>query len=103
MFGKPEWFRPKSFGWGLTPITWQGWLYTAAWSAVMIVPFIGLITTGRWIESTIWIAASIAALTWDVAAILRQTNTVDEDILIIDDDEVNESLATKNYDLRSRK
>ncbi len=47
MFGKPEWFRPKSFGWGLTPITWQGWLYTAAWSAVMIVPFIGLITTGR--------------------------------------------------------
>ena len=30
MFGKPNWFRPKTFGWGLTPITWQGWAYTAA-------------------------------------------------------------------------
>ena len=24
MFGKPQWFRPKAFGWGLVPITWQG-------------------------------------------------------------------------------
>lgn len=24
------WFRPKMFGWGVVPITWQGWLATVA-------------------------------------------------------------------------
>jgi asparagine N-glycosylation enzyme membrane subunit Stt3 len=24
------WFRPKSFGYGATPITWEGWLLTLA-------------------------------------------------------------------------
>lgn len=24
------WFRPKRFGWGVTPATWQGWLATLA-------------------------------------------------------------------------
>lgn len=24
------WFRPKRFGYGATPSTWQGWLFTAA-------------------------------------------------------------------------
>jgi hypothetical protein len=28
--GKTEryWFRPKSFGYGATPVTWEGWLLT---------------------------------------------------------------------------
>lgn len=25
------WFRAKSFGWGWTPATWQGWLILAGW------------------------------------------------------------------------
>lgn len=24
------WFRPKQFGYGATPSTWQGWLFTIA-------------------------------------------------------------------------
>jgi hypothetical protein len=28
MFAKAEWFGPRKFsGWGLTPKTWQGWVY----------------------------------------------------------------------------
>ncbi|MDD5111097.1 MAG: hypothetical protein PHG85_00970 [Candidatus Altiarchaeota archaeon] len=28
MLGKPEWFQRRKYGgWGLTPKTWQGWLY----------------------------------------------------------------------------
>jgi divalent metal cation (Fe/Co/Zn/Cd) transporter len=35
MIGKPEWFtRRKYGGWGLTPATWQGWVYVIA----MILP-----------------------------------------------------------------
>lgn len=36
MIGKPEWFaRRKYTGWGITPKTWQGWLYIA----LIILPF----------------------------------------------------------------
>jgi hypothetical protein len=24
------WFRPKKYGWGFTPISWEGWLLTLA-------------------------------------------------------------------------
>jgi len=35
MIGNPKWFSLRKYtGWGLTPITWQGWLYIA----IFIVP-----------------------------------------------------------------
>ena len=41
MIGKPEWFvRRKYMGWGLMPVTWQGWVY----SACVILPFAVLFT-----------------------------------------------------------
>ena len=50
MFGKPQWFRPKAIGWGLTPISWQGWAYTALWSAAIAGPFLLLLVSGKPIE-----------------------------------------------------
>ncbi|MFA5259072.1 MAG: hypothetical protein WC402_03265 [Candidatus Pacearchaeota archaeon] len=36
MIGKPEWFKRRKYsGWGVTPKTWQGWLYIA----IVILPF----------------------------------------------------------------
>ena len=29
MIAKKEWFKPRIAGWGLRPITWEGWLYVA--------------------------------------------------------------------------
>jgi UDP-N-acetylmuramyl pentapeptide phosphotransferase/UDP-N-acetylglucosamine-1-phosphate transferase len=38
MIGKKEWFtRRKYTGWGLTPSTWQGWVYTAVMVAPLVV------------------------------------------------------------------
>jgi hypothetical protein len=38
MIGKKEWFkRRKYLGWGLQPATWQGWAYTGAMIAPLIV------------------------------------------------------------------
>jgi cobalamin synthase len=38
MIGKTEWFaRRKYTGWGLTPKTWQGWIYIVAMIAPLIV------------------------------------------------------------------
>ncbi len=30
------WFKPRRFGYGVTPITWQGWLVTVA-SLIVVV------------------------------------------------------------------
>lgn len=30
------WFRPKRFGWGLTPAAWQGWVLTIAFTVAVI-------------------------------------------------------------------
>jgi hypothetical protein len=32
----PEWFAPKRYGYGATPITWQGWALTFGFVAIAI-------------------------------------------------------------------
>lgn len=31
------WFKRKLFGWGWTPVTWQGWFITSAYVALIAV------------------------------------------------------------------
>jgi hypothetical protein len=31
------WFGPKRFGWGWTPVTWQGWLVVVAFLAAVVL------------------------------------------------------------------
>jgi hypothetical protein len=33
----PEWFVPKRYGYGATPITWQGWALTIGFVAIAIL------------------------------------------------------------------
>ena len=33
----PEWFAPKRYGYGATPITWQGWALTLGFVAIAIL------------------------------------------------------------------
>ena len=70
MFGKPQWFRPKTFGWGLTPVTWQGWVYTLIWCGLLIGPFNLLLIRGQSGEAIVWLFAAIGLLIWDVRTIL---------------------------------
>lgn len=36
MTEKRFWFKGKRYGWGWTPVTWQGWLVTAFYALVVI-------------------------------------------------------------------
>ena len=36
------WFRPKRYGWGATPITWQGWALTLATVLAIVAVNLGL-------------------------------------------------------------
>ena len=54
MFGKPEWFVKRQAGWGLQPVTWQGWVYTLAWAGLIGAPLIALLARQQWAEAGIW-------------------------------------------------
>lgn len=102
MFGKPEWFREKVWGWGLVPITWQGWAYTAVWVAVMVVPFTGFISFHRWPEAFIWLGATLGGLIWETKKIIDAKHPKPKkDVLYIGDDE-DESVKTSKLDMRLR-
>ncbi|MFO7710658.1 MAG: hypothetical protein R6V53_02735 [Candidatus Woesearchaeota archaeon] len=49
MIGKAEWFQRRKYGgWGISPKTWQGWLYVA----VVILPFISFQALPYWTNET---------------------------------------------------
>lgn len=33
---KKIWFRAKKYGWGWTPVTWQGWLVTLGYVIILV-------------------------------------------------------------------
>jgi len=111
MFGKPEWFREKSTGWGVSPVSWQGWVYAFTWLAVIVAPFLGLLAMRGGPEAALWLIGSIGFVAWDVRKILQvkrgkapaPAGKADDDLLYITNDEDQSSLATQNYDMHVRR
>ena len=102
MFGKPEWFVPKKFGWGLTPVTKEGWIYAGVWLGVLLLPFLVLLfyfgETGleRGIKAFVWLGAMIAFLIFDVKLILRAMARKEEEkdvFRIMDEEETRQEEA----------
>ncbi len=58
------WFKPKRYGYGATPVTWQGWAVTLAAVAAMVAVSLFL----RLTERHYWALAVMLA--FDAAAII---------------------------------
>ncbi len=109
MFGKARWFRQTASGVKLAPVTWQGWVYVAAWGAVLALPGMILLGDGKLGEMLVWLAATGGLAWWD-AKLLRDTLVAEspnpapeDDVLVIDENETeSERFATRHYDLRFR-
>ena len=113
MFGKPQWFRPKKIGWGLVPITWQGWLYTGGWVGAILAPFFLLLSRYQPLEAMAWMAVSGGALLYDVWHIrctmfappqvaAAQAPKAEDNVLYILDSQPGQQAATRNYNLQVR-
>ena len=61
---KKYWFKRKLYGWGWIPVTWQGWLITALFLAVILVQALAIKNGGQTIYYTIRIIFFAAALIW---------------------------------------
>lgn len=62
MFGNPKWFTLRKYtGWGLTPVTWQGWLYTALFVApIAILESISVAQNFKTVFTTVWVIIFLA-------------------------------------------
>ncbi len=113
MFGKPAWFRPKLIGWGLKPVTWQGWAYTAAWGAVLLLPFWALLLRHQSMEALTWLGCCMGVLRYDVWQIRRglvppvaagnQVAAQPNDGVWFLGDEAAKPVATRNFDLKLKR
>ncbi len=91
MLGNPKWFKRRKYtGWGLTPITWQGWAYVGAL-------FLGVFLVSA---ITVWLniqtAYQIGIILFMLAAIVLET--VDISVRIDKDERetTHEALSERN-------
>ena len=71
------WFKPKRYGYGATPVTWEGWTITFA--AVIVVAgsigamkvLVGRSNLAAWLA---WVVLILLATLWFVQFCRRRTN-----------------------------
>jgi hypothetical protein len=61
------WFKPRQFGYGATPITWQGWVLSLA-GMIVVVAATAWLTTLTAVDPRFWLALVIDAAV--IAALL---------------------------------
>jgi peptidoglycan/LPS O-acetylase OafA/YrhL len=58
------WFRPKQYGYGAAPVTWQGWALTLGTLAVVIAATV-MMSTHSATDAVFWLAVVV-----EVAAVM---------------------------------
>jgi hypothetical protein len=68
------WFRPRRYGYGATPVTWEGWALTVAVAAIVAISVAAMNLLADRVNFAVWIAwaAIIAALVVSFVRISRQ-------------------------------
>lgn len=76
MIGKPEWFKYRTFGWGVAPKTWQGWVYVG----VLAFALGGITAMGLNNAISQWLfAAVIAIVVIDIFHIMLQLPKISDE------------------------
>jgi len=105
MFGKPAWFKKKTFGWGLMPVCWQGWVYTLVVAGVIAIPFNFLLFVwpGGIVKAMVWFVASIGLVIWDAREIMQAIEQEErKNLFHIGAEDTDSQVATRNFDLHVR-
>jgi len=68
------WFRPKRYGYGATPTTWQGWAVIVAFVVVVVAATTRLAATGA-DSQAFWIAVGIDVVALVALVIITRRKT----------------------------
>jgi hypothetical protein len=71
------WFKPKRYGYGATPVTWEGWALTAAVVVVVAGSLVGmnrLVDRSDGVAWLVWAALMAAMVLWLVRFSRRRTD-----------------------------
>ncbi|HEY7998920.1 MAG: hypothetical protein WA743_00455 [Pseudolabrys sp.] len=71
------WFKPKRFGYGATPVTWEGWVVTfatAAFVAGSVIVMELLVDKSDLAAWLVWVALIAAATWWFIQFSRRRTD-----------------------------
>ncbi len=60
--GRRPWFGRKRYGWGLRPISWQGWALTIAYVAIAVTLGVTLASIQGWLFATLLIIVTALVL-----------------------------------------
>jgi hypothetical protein len=60
------WFRTKTYGWGWTPVAWQGWAAIGAWAIVFFVAVLGAVMAA---DASSWAAFAVMIAVAGVATL----------------------------------
>jgi len=67
------WFKPKRYGYGVTPITWEGWVVSLAAGALVAVVMIVTLSLGRqWTTAALSGAILIGFILFGFVKLCRQ-------------------------------
>ena len=68
------WFKPRRYGYGATPVTWEGWILTIGVAAVIILSIVAMNLLADRSNVVAWLvwAAFIAAVAFLMFHISRQ-------------------------------
>jgi hypothetical protein len=68
------WFRPRRYGYGATPTTWEGWTLTVVVAAIVAISVVAMNLLADRANFAVWIAwaAIIAAVVVSFVRISRQ-------------------------------
>ena len=91
MLGNPKWFKRRKYtGWGLTPITWQGWVYVGA--LLCAIFFISTMTVWLNVPTVYQIGIVLLVL----AVIVLETIDISARINSDERETVHEALSERN-------
>ncbi|MBA2369530.1 MAG: hypothetical protein H0V82_10980 [Candidatus Protochlamydia sp.] len=91
MIGNPIWFKRRKYsGWGITPVTWQGWAYIGF--AFCIIFSISVLTTWLELRSSYQIGILLSVLTLILLDALDIAIRMDKD----ERETIHEAFAERN-------
>lgn len=91
MLGSPKWFKRRKYtGWGLTPVTWQGWVYLGAIFLALFL--ISSLSISLSIPTTYQVGIILLAL----AVIVLDTIAISAQIKSDEREEAHEALSERN-------